>query len=70
MRKVLAHITLNIILVVFAVSGFAQISPGELSKAHSHLEGLTNCTKCHVLGEKETTSKCLDCHKEIKKLIN
>lgn len=49
---------------------FAQISPGELSNAHVHLEGLTNCTKCHVLGEKETTSKCLDCHKEIKALID
>jgi hypothetical protein len=46
----------------------AQLSPGELSKAHAHLEGLTNCTKCHVLGEKETTAKCLDCHTEIKEL--
>ena len=70
MRKVLTHIVLINMLVVFAASGFAQISPGELSKAHSHLEGLSNCTKCHVLGEKETTSKCLDCHKEIKNLIN
>ena len=47
----------------------AQLSPGELSNAHAHLEGLTNCTKCHILGEKETTSKCLECHKEIKNLI-
>ncbi|MEZ5103293.1 MAG: cytochrome c3 family protein [Draconibacterium sp.] len=57
-------------LVIFTRNGFAQISPGELSKAHAHLEGLTNCTKCHVLGEKETTSKCLECHQEIKNLIS
>ncbi len=49
---------------------FAQISPGELTKAHSHLEGLSKCTQCHVLGEQETTSKCLDCHKEINSLID
>jgi len=48
---------------------FAQISPGELSSAHKELEGMSNCTKCHVLGEKVYNSKCLDCHKEIKKLI-
>ena len=64
----------NIVLVVsltFMVSqAFAQLSPGELSKAHAHLEGLTNCTKCHILGEKETTSKCIVCHREIKNLIS
>lgn len=47
----------------------AQLSPGELSKAHAHLEGLKNCTQCHVLGEKETSSKCLECHTEIQSLI-
>jgi len=64
----------NIVLIVsltFMVSqALAQLSPGELSKAHAHLEGLTNCTKCHVLGEKETTSKCIECHREIKNLIS
>lgn len=44
----------------------AQLSPGKLSAAHSHLEGLSNCTKCHVLGDKVSHDKCLDCHKEIK----
>ena len=70
MKRNSVHIALVFLLVVFANNVFAQISPGELSKAHAHLEGLTNCTKCHVLGEKETISKCLDCHKEIKQLIN
>lgn len=49
---------------------WAQLSPGDLSKAHSHLEGVSNCTQCHVLRVKETSSKCLTCHKEIKKLID
>lgn len=43
----------------------AQISPGELSKPHSFLEGMKNCLKCHDLGEGPSDAKCLDCHKEI-----
>ncbi len=46
-----------------------QLSPGKLSKAHANLEGLSNCTRCHILGEKETTQKCTECHKEINDLI-
>ncbi len=44
----------------------AQISPGELSAAHAHLEGMSNCTKCHSLGAKIANEKCLACHTEIK----
>lgn len=47
----------------------AQISPGDLTTAHAKLEGLKNCTACHELGQKITNEKCLDCHKEIKLLI-
>jgi len=43
----------------------AQVSPGKLSEAHAHLEGMSNCTKCHALGKRVTNQKCLDCHKEI-----
>lgn len=57
------------VLAIFTRQTSAQLSPGELSKAHAHLDGLSNCTQCHVLGEKETTSKCLACHKEINTLI-
>jgi len=46
--------------------GRSQISPGDLTKFHSELEGMTNCTKCHVLGDKVSNEKCLDCHKELK----
>jgi hypothetical protein len=48
----------------------AQISPGDLTTAHADLEGISNCTKCHELGEQVANSKCLDCHTEIKSLIN
>jgi hypothetical protein len=48
----------------------AQISPGDLTKAHAHLEGIANCTKCHVLGDKVTNAKCLDCHTEIKSRVD
>ncbi len=47
----------------------AQISPGDLSQSHAHLEGMSNCTKCHDLGKKVSINKCLDCHQEIKNLI-
>lgn len=55
-----------IFLFFCSISVFAQISPGELSQSHSQFEGLSNCTKCHTLGEGLSNSKCLDCHNEIK----
>jgi len=60
------------LLVGLIYSGvvFAQLSPGELSKAHAKLEGLSNCTKCHELGDKVSVQKCLACHKEIQQLKN
>ena len=61
------HLILLLVTILFVKwSVFAQISPGELSKSHSFLEGVSNCTKCHDLGNKVTRDKCLDCHKEIK----
>ncbi|MDE5418016.1 hypothetical protein L3049_08345 [Labilibaculum sp. DW002] len=54
---------IHIILFLFISQWtYAQLSPGDLAKAHAHLEGISNCTKCHVLGEKVENSKCLDCH--------
>ena len=47
----------------------AQLSPGDLSNSHSHLEGISNCTRCHLLGNKVSDSKCLDCHTEIQSRI-
>ncbi|MGB8491587.1 MAG: cytochrome C [Bacteroidales bacterium] len=61
------NISLLLILVAIIVSGpsFAQISPGDLAKPHEFLEGITNCTKCHEIGNKITGEKCLGCHTEI-----
>jgi len=56
--------------VVFSIPVCAQISPGELSKVHSHLEGISNCTKCHTLGDKVSNDKCLACHTELKARID
>jgi len=47
-------------------NSIAQISPGDLCGSHAHLEGMTNCTLCHILGEKVSNEKCLNCHKELK----
>ncbi|MFN8208892.1 MAG: cytochrome C [Bacteroidales bacterium] len=62
-----------IVLILLLNEGLtihAQISPGKLSKAHSKLEGMSNCTQCHVLGSKVANEKCLTCHTEIKDRIN
>ena len=48
----------------------AQLSPGDLSNPHSNLEGISNCTQCHVLGNKQTNEKCLACHTEINERIS
>ena len=50
--------------------GYGQISPGDLSAAHAELEGMSNCTLCHDLGDKVSDRKCLECHTEIQSLIN
>lgn len=57
-------------LVNVRIPTYAQISPGELTKAHSKLEGMTNCTKCHVLGDKVSNDKCMECHKELKSRVD
>ena len=59
-------------MLIFALNGnlSAQISPGELASAHSDLEGMSNCTKCHTLGKNLDNLKCLKCHTKIVELIN
>jgi len=44
-------------------------SPGPLAESHADLEGLKNCTKCHVAGNKLSNDTCLACHKPTKKDI-
>lgn len=59
---------LLIILVILAScnTAIAQLSPGDLSTPHAYLEGVSNCTKCHTVGNKVTREKCLACHQIIK----
>jgi len=56
-------------LVGVATNAQAQlglvVSPGRLSKAHSTLEGATNCQKCHTAGRKVMADQCLACHKPV-----
>ncbi len=62
----------HIILFLFCLAGplaWAQLSPGPLAAPHAHLEGLSNCTKCHELGQKVPNEKCLACHQELEKRI-
>lgn len=59
-----------ILLQLGYLTGWSQISPGDLAQAHAHLEGMSNCTKCHTLGSKISNEKCLDCHKEIKSRVD
>lgn len=62
----MARLLVNIfILLMLAGHVYAQLSPGELAKVHASLEGLSNCTQCHQLGEHIDGRKCLDCHQEI-----
>jgi len=54
------------IIFLFINPARAQLSPGELSRPHAHLEGITACANCHQLGRREVGARCLDCHVEIK----
>jgi len=56
-------------LLFSSFTAIAQISPGPLASVHSHLEGISNCTNCHTLGNKVTNDKCLACHSELKTLV-
>ena len=62
-RRITAGLILVILLSFCRIT--AQISPGDLATPHSHLEGISNCTQCHVLGNKVSNEKCLVCHREI-----
>ena len=56
---------LTCIVLITARFASAQISPGKLSRYHESLEGISNCTRCHVLGEEVSNAKCLECHTPI-----
>ncbi len=45
------------------------LSPGQLIKGHAKLEGMSNCTQCHVKGGQVSEQRCLDCHTELKERV-
>lgn len=60
------------LLMVCSLAGAAPaqvFSPGPLNKGHANLEGLSNCTKCHVAGGQLSDKRCLDCHTELKERV-
>jgi hypothetical protein len=64
------YILIILCMIVFMFAGnnksFAQwVSPGKLSKAHTKLEGIDNCLKCHSLVEGITDSACNACHEKL-----
>jgi hypothetical protein len=62
--------SLLILLILLSQILCAQISPGDLTKAHAKLEGISNCTNCHEIGQRVKNSKCLNCHTEVNELIS
>jgi hypothetical protein len=70
MKSLTGKISGTIMLTILSfISVEAQISPGDLSNAHTQFAGILNCTKCHVLGNKISNNKCLICHTEIQDRI-
>ncbi len=70
------------ILLIFAIASVALIfyavlqlnwskmlSPGPLSPAHAELGEKGKCNACHTKGKRLDTDKCLDCHREIKSMM-
>lgn len=69
-RGMKSSFNLFILLIVLNSRVLAQISPGDLASVHSDLEGMSNCTHCHTLGDKVSDEKCLACHTEIKERVD
>ncbi len=64
-RTALLAFLLSAVALSLSSSAHAQISPGPLSKAHSSLNGTSQCNSCHQFGASTPTYKCLECHKEV-----
>ncbi len=68
-RGISRTVVVSFLLTIFAHLAVAQLSPGELSDAHAHLEGMTNCTSCHTIGKTLSREKCLACHTDLQARI-
>ncbi|KAA3615237.1 MAG: cytochrome C [Calditrichaeota bacterium] len=56
--------------LIFIAQASAQLSPGDLHDSHTQLEGITQCIKCHELGDKVSPELCLQCHDILKKRVD
>lgn len=55
-----------LLMLLTATTASSQLlSPGDLAEPHAEWEGLSNCTRCHVLGEQVQPARCLDCHEAL-----
>ncbi len=65
-KKLIILIILGIFLFASRSEVLAQwVSPGKLAKAHTQLEGIDNCLKCHSLIEGVSEAACKECHKKL-----
>lgn len=55
-------VLLAVLLFAAAGAARAQLSPGPLSRAHSHLEGAAHCLDCHAPARGVAPERCLACH--------
>jgi hypothetical protein len=59
-------------LSVLSPAGAAAqvVSPGRLTDAHAHLEGIRSCAECHELGRRGADrDRCLACHEPLARRI-
>ncbi len=70
MKRCLGECCAALLLVMFGtVTGYSQISPGPLTRAHAMLSGPSHCTECHSVGRGKPEFKCLDCHRDIRERL-
>jgi hypothetical protein len=65
-RKTAAPLAALVVAIAAGAARSDVFSPGPLSQAHATLEGLKNCTQCHVVGNRLSNDTCLACHTELK----
>lgn len=66
-----ARLLLGVLLMLASSATWlrAQLSPGPLARAHTSLEGTTNCVKCHALNRAPMATACLSCHTDVQRLV-
>ncbi len=67
MRRIAAGCGLLLLAASPAAAQF--FSPGPLARAHSSLEGIDKCAKCHDEQKGLAARLCLDCHTELQRRV-